>query len=187
MPPRSPLSTLFTPNYGIRYALCRKRCGCRNNKPVTQVDHKLYRGAQLPPGLPQGRYHKRSGRAAGNFIIALRSYLLRNTELYILPAKEMGRRMAQVQFIYVTGFPQKIFSNPQIVGSWSAAGQYSDQWTTTAMTEAVGDDGCPRFTVNVELDNAGIGHTFGWGVMLDGPNSRFLSIDPGMSDPTCGP
>ena len=74
-----------------------------------------------------------------------------------------------VQFQFITGLKRAIFRNLRLYGSWDGNGRYSDNWTEAPMVEGIGEDGCPVFTVSISFDPAGLGKTFQWGVILDGP------------------
>ncbi len=74
-----------------------------------------------------------------------------------------------VQFRYLTGVKDKLFSNARLVGSWDSQGRYSDRWSSQEMQETTTEDGCPAFVATVALDNGEAGQTFHWGVRLDGP------------------
>lgn len=72
-----------------------------------------------------------------------------------------------VQFTYLTGLQRDIFRNPRLTGSWDANGRYSNLWATMPMQQITAEDGCPGFTVTVELDDSQVGWLFRWGVILD--------------------
>jgi 1,4-alpha-glucan branching enzyme len=77
-----------------------------------------------------------------------------------------------VEFVYHTGIARELFRNVRLSGSWDAAGQPADTWTTVAMTETLGVDGCPSFHATVDLPEVRIGQTYSWGVLLDSPAGR---------------
>ena len=77
--------------------------------------------------------------------------------------------MVEVQFVYVTGLTRRIFSNARLTGSWDLFGRQSQAWSEQAMTEIVGEDGCPTFLAKVAFDASEVGKRFRWGVVLDGP------------------
>ncbi|WP_349262470.1 alpha-amylase family glycosyl hydrolase [Geminicoccus sp.] len=77
-----------------------------------------------------------------------------------------------VHFVYATGLDADLFLHARLVGSWSTDGRLSESWTSLPMNESVGEDGCPCFEATVEFDPAGIGQTFRWGVLMDGPRGR---------------
>ena len=72
-----------------------------------------------------------------------------------------------VHFEYRTGLRRQYVLNARLTGSWSAGGQYSDQWSSVQMTPFTADDGCPAFRATVQLDDSQIGRTFRWGVSVD--------------------
>jgi len=72
-----------------------------------------------------------------------------------------------VQFTYLTGLRRNIFRNARLTGSWDENGRYSNQWSTIAMQQTTAEDGCPCFTVTVELDDSQVDNLFRWGVILD--------------------
>ncbi|MBF0607652.1 MAG: alpha-amylase family glycosyl hydrolase [Candidatus Magnetobacterium sp. LHC-1] len=84
--------------------------------------------------------------------------------------------MISVKFQYVTGIARSVFTNARLVGSWDEAGKYSTTWTSVAMKEVTGTDGCPVFETEVEFDSSQTGHSFQWGVVLD----RFNATDKDM-------
>ena len=77
--------------------------------------------------------------------------------------------MHTVQFRFNTGIKRPIFSNARLMGSWNDQGRWSESWTTRPMSESLGEDGCPGFELQVELDLADADKRFEWGVLLDGP------------------
>lgn len=74
-----------------------------------------------------------------------------------------------VQFTYLTGLRRNIFRNARLTGSWDENGRYSNRWSTIPMQQTTAEDGCPCFTVTVELDDSQVGYLFRWGVILDSP------------------
>jgi 1,4-alpha-glucan branching enzyme len=89
-----------------------------------------------------------------------------------------------ISFFYLTGVRPSLFTQARIIGSWDANGQYSNQWSTTPMVATTGEDGCPAFTATVALDEAGVGTTFNWGVLIDAPGGENLSgINTEVNDP----
>jgi 1,4-alpha-glucan branching enzyme len=78
----------------------------------------------------------------------------------------------EVEFAYHTGVPQPLFNNVRLCGGWDATGQPSREWTTVAMTERRGDDGCPTFHATVRFPDSLVGQELPWGVLLDGPSGR---------------
>jgi 1,4-alpha-glucan branching enzyme len=93
-----------------------------------------------------------------------------------------------VHFVFVTGINQRVFSNVKLSGSWDAGGSLSANWSTVAMNEITGADGCPAFEATVNLNAAQPGQQFQWGVVLDapeGPNIWGIMTevpDPNSSD-----
>jgi 1,4-alpha-glucan branching enzyme len=88
-----------------------------------------------------------------------------------------------VEFRFVTGLKRRIFRNARLRGSWDQNGKYSDFWTETPLTEAIGDDGCPVFTTTIPFDHTETGRTFKWGVVLDGPQgANFWGIPTEIQD-----
>jgi 1,4-alpha-glucan branching enzyme len=88
-----------------------------------------------------------------------------------------------VVFQFITGLRRAIFRNPRLRGSWDVHGRYSDHWTDRAMSEQVGEDGCPIFTATVSLDLSDQQRTFHWGVVLDGPQgTNFWGIPTELQD-----
>ena len=73
-----------------------------------------------------------------------------------------------IEFEFVTGLRRRIFRNARLVGSWDAAGRYSDTWSETPMEDVWAGDWCPAFRASVALDLADSDKTFKWGVVLDG-------------------
>ena len=74
-----------------------------------------------------------------------------------------------IRFVFVPGIAQPVFSNVRLVGSWDSDGLASATWSTSAMQETVGPDGCPAYAAVLSLDSAQTGQPFRWGVILDGP------------------
>jgi 1,4-alpha-glucan branching enzyme len=77
--------------------------------------------------------------------------------------------MAQisVNFTFHSGINRHLFDNVRLSGSWNATGQFSDQWTETAMAAAQDETGCDAFTASVSFDANQAGTTFQWGVAAD--------------------
>jgi 1,4-alpha-glucan branching enzyme len=79
-----------------------------------------------------------------------------------------------VTFVYKLGVPAREFDggnvqSARVVGSWDAAGRYSDTWTPRDMKVISGgesDDGCPQYIGTVHLDAAAVGTRFYWGVTV---------------------
>ena len=72
-----------------------------------------------------------------------------------------------VRFRYYTGLTRSPFSAATLMGSWTADGLVSpDGWHSWPMTPFLGEDGCPGYAAELTLDSAGVGTTFGWGVLL---------------------
>src|SRR5208337_484496 len=84
------------------------------------------------------------------------------------------RNMARiaVEFVYLTGLKREIFSDVRLTGSWNSEGRFSDRWSVVPMEQITGEDGCPAFRAQVELDASQAGWTFRWGVILDGPGGH---------------
>ena len=92
--------------------------------------------------------------------------------------------LVRVRFEWLTGLRQPIFSNLRLLGSWTPAGQYSDEWTATPMTPFTAEDGCPAWWAEIGLDEAQLGWTFRWGVLADTPQTTNLwAIPTEVSDP----
>src|SRR5437588_12115016 len=88
-----------------------------------------------------------------------------------------------VEFRLVSGLKRSIFRNARLRGSWDTNGNFSNQWTDSPMSEEVGEDGCPVFKGRAQLDLAGLGKTFKWGVALDGPQgANFWGIPTEIQD-----
>jgi 1,4-alpha-glucan branching enzyme len=99
-------------------------------------------------------------------------------------ARGSHRPRSSVGFEWLTGLKPSIFSNVRLVGSWDANGQYSTFWNTTAMEEFVADDGCPAWRAAVMLDEAQLGWTFHWGVLVDSPQRENVwGIATEVADP----
>jgi 1,4-alpha-glucan branching enzyme len=72
----------------------------------------------------------------------------------------------RVRFEYHTGLRRDAFDAAELTGSWDRQGRGSpDAWTTAPMRKTTDQDGCWRFTAEVELDPAG-GVDYSWGVWL---------------------
>jgi 1,4-alpha-glucan branching enzyme len=74
-----------------------------------------------------------------------------------------------MKFVYDTGLGRRIFQNARLVGSWDAAGRYSDNWTESSMREAIDVDGAVIFEAEVKFAPSEEGKEFHWAVILDGP------------------
>ena len=59
--------------------------------------------------------------------------------------------MVEVQFVYVTGLSRRIFSNARLGEVGTRPGRQSEAWSEQAMTEIVGEDGCPAFVATSRL------------------------------------
>ncbi len=99
------------------------------------------------------------------------------TQTSLAPARAAGANgplpgKVRVVFSYMTGLKREIFGNARLKGSWDRDGAYSGQWSMTPMEEFVGEDGCPAFRAEVDLDATQEGWTFSWGVLLDGPGGK---------------
>jgi 1,4-alpha-glucan branching enzyme len=82
-----------------------------------------------------------------------------------------------VHFAYYTGFQtERPLQNPRLTGSWDQNGRYSDQWSVVPMRSETGEDGCPCFTVTIELDDVEVGRNFRWGIWLDAAGSDLWGI-----------
>ncbi|RCS42043.1 alpha-amylase [Bremerella cremea] len=71
-----------------------------------------------------------------------------------------------VTFIYyfgVSGDPFPDF-NATLEGSWNAVGEYSDDWSVSAMEKIESEDGGYCFKGAVQLDDSQTGQVFKWGV-----------------------
>jgi 1,4-alpha-glucan branching enzyme len=77
-----------------------------------------------------------------------------------------------VEFVYHTGVTRPLFRNVRLCGSWDAAGEPAETWTTTSMAERTGPDGCPTFHAVLGFPEGRLGHTYSWGVLLDAPGGR---------------
>jgi len=92
--------------------------------------------------------------------------------------------MASVTFEFLTGLTPRLFDNVRLMGSWDAAGRYSQSWSMTPMAEFSAEDGCPAWRATVRLDDAQRGWTFAWGVVLDGTaRNNVWGIATEVSDP----
>ena len=74
-----------------------------------------------------------------------------------------------VDFTYDTGLTRDMFHAARLVGSWDAAGRYSDVWTERPMAAIRTDDGGRGFRATVMFDDSQLGSTFHWGVVLNAP------------------
>ncbi len=91
--------------------------------------------------------------------------------------------MQTVEFQFITGLRRSIFRNARLRGSWDGSGRYSDQWSESAMQEALGPDGCPVFSGSIALDPEDPDRSFKWGVVLDGPQgANFWGIPTELPD-----
>src|SRR5271157_5487203 len=89
-----------------------------------------------------------------------------------------------VEFVYLTGLKRDIFHNVRLTGSWDSDGRFSDRWSVVPMESITGEDGCPAFCAQIELDASQAGWTFRWGVIVDGPGGRNeWGIPTEFSDP----
>ena len=79
-----------------------------------------------------------------------------------------------VHFEYRTGLRHIDLRNARLTGSWDGNGQSSEQWSTVPMQAFAADDGCPAFRATAMLDDAQIGQTFRWGVIIDTPAQQNL-------------
>ncbi len=70
--------------------------------------------------------------------------------------------MITVQFRYLTGIPEPLFTNARLTGSFN-------DWVELPMQPLVADDGCPGFGADVQFEDARAGEQVRWGVRLDGP------------------
>ena len=77
-----------------------------------------------------------------------------------------------VQFVYAPSLKRAVFRNVRLVGSWDDDGRYSSDWSTTPMQESIGEDGCPCYRAQVDLDESQAGWTFHWGVIVDSPAGK---------------
>lgn len=75
--------------------------------------------------------------------------------------------LVPVIFTFAPGITSRLATRAMLKGSWDAAGRYSEHWSTTAMREERGTDGCPSFTAAVEFDAQQVGWLFRWGVEVD--------------------
>ena len=88
-----------------------------------------------------------------------------------------------VKFQFLTGIKRSIFFNARLVGSWDEQGRWSTNWSTHAMQEVRGEDGCPAFEMQITLDSADANKHFEWGVILDGPQgSNFWGMPTEVQD-----
>jgi 1,4-alpha-glucan branching enzyme len=79
-----------------------------------------------------------------------------------------------IPFRYLTGLKQTIFRNARLVGSWDDSGRFSSTWTDIPMAAIIAEDGCPAFFAKVDFDDGGLGQSFRWGVVVDGPSGPNL-------------
>jgi len=88
-----------------------------------------------------------------------------------------------VEFQFITGLKRTIFRNALLRGSWDASGRFSHNWTDYPMQEEIGVDGCPIFTASISFDLVDQDKTFGWGVVLSGPQgANFWGIPTEVKD-----
>lgn len=80
----------------------------------------------------------------------------------------------RIQFVFATGLRRPVFSNVRLVGSWDNQGRYAPDWSAAPIPMAPGilEDGCAGFTAGVDLDAAGLGQAFQWGLWLDAPRGK---------------
>ncbi len=85
--------------------------------------------------------------------------------------QEGHSHMITVRFVYSTGIAREVFKNVKLVGSWDAAGRFSDAWSAAPASMAMQnlEDGCPSYVANVQFDPLDVGREFRWGVRLDSP------------------
>ena len=69
-----------------------------------------------------------------------------------------------VEFVYFTGLKREVFRDVRLTGSWDREGRYSNDWSTTPMQKFTGEDDCPCYRAQIELDESQVGWTFHWGV-----------------------
>jgi 1,4-alpha-glucan branching enzyme len=81
-----------------------------------------------------------------------------------------------VRFTYLTGVARPLFQRAWLAGSWDRRGRWSAEWSRREMTQVRGSDGCPAFTVLVELDPDQAGWLFRWGVELERGGERVWGI-----------
>jgi len=69
-----------------------------------------------------------------------------------------------VQFTYMTGIAENLFSAARLTGSWDANGRRTAAWSSVDMAPTPGRDGCSAFeaTVHLEAEDG----EFEWGVEL---------------------
>lgn len=79
-----------------------------------------------------------------------------------------------IEFEYLTGVKRELFRHVRLVGSWDAGGNPSQAWSTLPMQPGTGEDGCPCFRATVSFNEAHVGTSFQWGVLLDGPGGADL-------------
>jgi 1,4-alpha-glucan branching enzyme len=92
--------------------------------------------------------------------------------------------MPSVEFRYLTGIRSAGFTAARLRGSWDEAGSFAEPWTDRPMVAFTAEDGCPGFRLSVELDAAGVGRPFHWGVVLDGPRgTNVWGIPTESNDP----
>ena len=87
--------------------------------------------------------------------------------------------MITVDFLYLTGFKRRAFSNARLAGDWNNRAEVQ-------MNDVVADDGCPAFAVTVEFDDAQAGQVIRWGVRFDAPAGAWVrtsGVPPGPAMP----
>src|SRR5262249_32478285 len=81
----------------------------------------------------------------------------------------------KVQFRYFTGAKRQIFSSAQLEGSWDDSGRFrAAPWSARPMIAIAGEDACPAFAAEVELDDSRGTAPFFWGVRLQRPDGTSL-------------
>src|ERR1700722_2352718 len=99
--------------------------------------------------------------------------------------------MAQItiNFIFHSGVKRHLFSNVRLSGSWNATGQFSNQWTDSAMAASVDGTGCDAFSASVTFDPSQVGTVFQWGVRADiagAPNGWVIATEvPDQNSSQC--
>ena len=89
-----------------------------------------------------------------------------------------------VCFTYFTGLTGTSFNKAFLVGSWDAAGQYSDQWSEQEMPLLQSSpDNTQAYRATVKFADQQEGWTFHWGVTLeDAPGDRHWAIFEEVND-----
>lgn len=72
-----------------------------------------------------------------------------------------------VHFEYLTGLRRPLITAARLSGNWDTEGRPAQAWSETAMESHTAEDGCPAFRATVSLDDARIGQSFRWGVIVD--------------------